>query len=113
MCGISGVISFKNKIDSKTISKIIKSIKNRGPDDDGYWTSKDKKNLLVNTRLSIIDTSERGKQPMISSDNRHIIVFNGEIYNYNDLKFELKEYNFKGKSDTEVILYLYKKHKEH
>ena len=113
MCGISGVISFKNKIDSKTISKIIKSIKNRGPDDDGYWTSKDKKNLLVNTRLSIIDTSERGKQPMISSDNRHVIVFNGEIYNYNDLKFELKEYNFKGKSDTEVILYLYKKHKEH
>ncbi len=112
MCGISGVISHKNKINFQTISKVINSIKNRGPDDDGYWISNDKKNLLVNTRLSIIDPTKNGKQPIISSDNRHIIVFNGEIYNYKDLKFGLKEYNFRGRSDTEVVLYLYKKYKE-
>lgn len=112
MCGISGAISFKDKVDTKTVSKIIKSIKNRGPDDDGYWISNDKKTVLVNTRLSIIDTTKNGKQPIISSDKKHIIVFNGEIYNYKLLKNKLNEFNFKGTSDTEVILYLYKKYKE-
>ena len=76
MCGIAGIISFEKKINIKEISGIINSIKHRGPDDHGHWICNDKKNLLVNTRLSIIDISKNGRQPIISTDKKHIIIFN-------------------------------------
>jgi len=65
MCGIAGLFHFcDQKIENKKIFRIIKSIKSRGPDDDGFWISDDKQKLLVNTRLAIQDISKNGKQPM-------------------------------------------------
>ena len=112
MCGISGIYNFTNKnINSKLIiDKIIKIQHKRGPDGNGIWQSKCKKITFGHNRLSIIDLSEKGNQPFISSDNNLIITFNGEIYNYKELKNELKKNKviFKSNSDTEVIIESYK-----
>ena len=112
MCGISGIYNFTNKnINSKLIiDKIIKIQHKRGPDGNGIWQSKCKKITFGHNRLSIIDLSEKGNQPLISSDNNLIITFNGEIYNYKELKNELKKNKviFKSNSDTEVIIESYK-----
>ena len=112
MCGISGIYNFSNKnIDSKKIIyKIIKLQTSRGPDGNGIWQSDCKKIILGHNRLSIIDLSEKGDQPLISNDKNLIITFNGEIYNYLELKEQLqrKKVIFKSNSDTEVILESYK-----
>jgi len=104
MCGICGIISFSPNSDStSSVEKMMYAMKHRGPDDDGIF-------LMDNVgfgfvRLSIIDLSNNGHQPMTSVDGNLTIVFNGEIYNYIELKEELKNYyEFKTKSDTEVIL---------
>jgi len=103
MCGINGIMSIK-EIDSieSRIKKMNHLLAHRGPDAEGI--------LLINNciafghrRLSIIDTHSRANQPMISNSGRWVIVFNGEIYNYKDLKKHLS-YDFKTNSDTEVIL---------
>ncbi len=112
MCGILGYLKFNDKIDTSGIGKLILSIKHRGPDHQGYWISNDEKKLLINTRLSILDTSKKGNQPFFSKDRRFIIVYNGEIYNFKELKNFLKEFNFQSETDTEVILYLYVKFRE-
>lgn len=105
MCGIVGYGGFSKNI---SLDKAIDLIKHRGPDDDGVQYFKGA--ALGNTRLAIIDLSEKGHQPMFSSDSNLCIVFNGEIYNFKEVKKELeKEYKFKTGSDTEVILYAYKK----
>lgn len=112
MCGIAGYINFKNKIENSIkIQRIINSISHRGPDNKGFWVSKDRNIFLLNTRLAIQDLSVNGNQPFISKDGRYIIVFNGEIYNFKLLKEKLKEYNFQSNSDTEVLLYMYIKYK--
>lgn len=86
------------------------SIAHRGPDDEGVWSSKDDQLFFGHRRLSIIDLSPSGHQPMIDQEG-NAIVFNGEIYNYKELKAELsKNIHFKTESDTEVILDLYKNH---
>ena len=108
MCGIAGVIDLgKNKIDKKIMPSLIKSIKHRGPDFDDYWVSQDQNVFLVNSRLSIQDLSDNGNQPFISEDKRYVIIFNGEIYNFENLKKNLKELKFRSKSDTEILLKLY------
>lgn len=110
MCGIAGAISFTSKKQNHiTIKKMIDIIHHRGPDSDGIWISNDNKVALAHKRLSIIDLSDDGSQPMHSFDNRFVIVFNGEIYNFNDIKLELqkKGYHFKSKTDTEVLLNAY------
>jgi len=112
MCGILGHLKFSGEVDALEINKLIASIKHRGPDHQGSWVSKDKKKLLINTRLSILDTSKNGNQPFFSRDRRFVIVYNGEIYNFSELKKFLKEFEFKSNTDTEVILYLYIKFKE-
>lgn len=85
-------------------------IAHRGPDDEGVWSSKDDRLFFGHRRLSIIDLSPSGHQPMIDEQG-NAIVFNGEIYNYQELKSELSSsIHFKTESDTEVILQLYKKH---
>lgn len=109
MCGIAGIINFnEKKISEREVKLALKSIKHRGPDDNGSWTNNSKNIALINTRLSIQDPSTKGSQPMISNDGRFVIIFNGEIYNFKYLK---KNYfpneNFKSNSDTEVILKLF------
>lgn len=111
MCGIIGKIYFDNNtIAENDILTMNKKIQHRGPDDGGVYISHDKKVGLGHRRLSIIDLSPLGHQPM-SYLNRYWIVFNGEIYNFQEKKELLKKdgYSFKSKTDTEVILALYDK----
>ena len=116
MCGIFGSLYNDNE-DNKNIdySKILNSIVHRGPDDQliKNYTISNKENLSKKiltfgfVRLSIIDLSKDGCQPMYSNDKRYRIIFNGEIYNYLEIKkeLEIKGYFFKTKTDTEVLLY--------
>ncbi|OHA88984.1 MAG: asparagine synthase (glutamine-hydrolyzing) [Candidatus Zambryskibacteria bacterium RIFCSPHIGHO2_02_FULL_43_14] len=98
MCGITGIINPKRP---EIIKKMTDAIRHRGPDDNGYFT--DQYLALGMRRLSIIDLA-RGKQPITSNDGRFIIFFNGEIYNYKEIKKELDDCKFETDSDTEVIL---------
>ena len=84
--------------------KCLSFINHRGPDDQGYSVSS--KAIFGHKRLSIQDLSKNGHQPMFSLDKRYMLIFNGEIYNFEELKIELikKNYYFKSKSDTEVLL---------
>ncbi|MBP7261030.1 MAG: asparagine synthase (glutamine-hydrolyzing) [Bacteroidia bacterium] len=105
MCGINGILSFKgSQLDKTSLVKLMNTaIAHRGPDDEGIYT--EAAISLGHRRLSIIDTSNAGHQPMSSSDGRYTIVFNGEIYNYIQLKKDLSSYyDFRTLSDTEVIL---------
>ncbi len=108
MCGIAGIIDFKNSLNIENLNLMMMKIKHRGPDDEGVFI--DNNVALGHVRLSIIDLSKAGKQPMYCEDGRFIIVFNGEIYNFIELKEELKEkgYRFNTLTDTEVILAAYK-----
>lgn len=111
MCGITGKIYFdNNSVSEQDILTMNKKILHRGPDDGGVFISQDQKIGLGHRRLSIIDLSPLGHQPM-SYLNRYWIVFNGEIYNFQEKKELLQKegYEFKSKSDTEVILALYDK----
>ena len=100
MCGITGIID-KNKSGGEVIKKMTEAITHRGPDEDGFFS--DDCASLGMRRLSIIDLSG-GHQPIESMDGRYAIFFNGEIYNYKELKLELSDYKFKTDSDTETIL---------
>jgi len=104
MCGIVGFVdNVKNK--KKIIKNMSKRIEHRGPDGEGYYT--DDLVAFGQRRLSIIDL-EGGKQPMFDKDEKLVVIFNGEIYNYKELKEELSDYPFQTNSDTEVLLYGYK-----
>ena len=109
MCGIVGILE-KNKkhIDLKELSRFNNSLSHRGPDSYGIYLNKEKNLGLGHRRLSIIDLREVGNQPMTAFD-RFTIVFNGEIYNFHQLKKELTElgHKFKSNSDTEVLLKSY------
>lgn len=111
MCGISGAIS--KDLNSEIMMSMNDEMLHRGPDDFGIYINQiNNKNIgLGQRRLSIIDLSPLGHQPMLSSDEDIAIVFNGEIYNYLDIKETLIKdgYSFKSNSDTEVIIYAYKK----
>lgn len=112
MCGLIGVYNYREKkINSELIlKKIIKLQNTRGPDDSGTWCSKCNKVYFGHNRLSIVDLSIKAKQPFISNDKNYVIVFNGEIYNFKDIKKILieKKVNFRSNSDTEVIVEAYK-----
>ena len=101
MCGITGITDKQVEDFEEGIKKMTKAIAHRGPDDDGFFI--DELVALGMRRLSIIDLS-RGRQPISTSDGRYLIFFNGEIYNYKELRKELTTYNFTTESDTEVIL---------
>jgi asparagine synthase (glutamine-hydrolysing) len=108
MCGIAGLMS----VDAEArIGEMLLSIEHRGRDDEGVWTSKEtdeggRRACLGHRRLAIIDTSEAGHQPMLSADGRFALTFNGEIYNYRELRLELqsKGHRFGTDTDTEVLL---------
>ncbi len=108
MCGILGYVLDQNvdTLDEQVIKSAIEKIHHRGPDHTGFWFSKDGKLALAHKRLSIIDTSHHANQPLMSSQRNMSIIFNGEIYNYQNLRQELidQNYKFKSTSDTEVIL---------
>ncbi len=103
MCAING-FNFKNE---ELVHKMNQVTSHRGPDGAGVFF--DDKISLGHNRLKIIDLSEKASQPMHSFDNKQVIIFNGEIYNFKELKNELRDYPFKTESDTEVILAAYKK----
>lgn len=111
MCGINAIFLKKAKVKPELIAKMNRQIKHRGPDGEGEFISKDAEVGLGHLRLSIVDLSSRGNQPMEDSSGRYVIVFNGEIYNFQELKENLEGEGeiFKTKTDTEVILALYKK----
>jgi asparagine synthase (glutamine-hydrolysing) len=106
MCGIFGLISSGKKVQKRQLSKIIDMLAHRGPDSAGSWISKDCSVGLGHRRLSILDLTNNGAQPMESTSGRYVITFNGEIYNFKKLRQELENLNvtFRGHSDTEVIL---------
>ncbi len=108
MCGIAGFWQDPaSRIDRcAVIRDMADAIQNRGPDDHGYWSDGESGIVLGHRRLSIIDLSVHGHQPMTSSSGRYVIVFNGEIYNFPELRRELEALRtqFRGHSDTEVML---------
>ena len=104
MCGIAG---YFGKGDEPTLQAMSNTLRHRGPDASGIWRSPDGRAGFAHTRLAIIDLSSGGTQPMRSHDGQLAITFNGEIYNFVELKKELTSYPFKTHSDTEVILAAY------
>ena len=106
MCGILGQIKLQNGIirDTNKFARSLNLMAHRGPDDEGHVISEDY--IFGHRRLSIIDLSTNAKQPMITDDGKVIITFNGEIYNFEELRNDLlkKGYHFKSNSDTEVLL---------
>ena len=107
MCGVAGYWNRNRIFDNSEDYLISKSLRHRGPDDFGVWKDKKKGIALIHTRLSILDLSSAGHQPMQSNCGRYIISYNGEIYNHLDIRKELKNYSvntWKSQSDTETLL---------
>ena len=106
MCGIAGFLSTNNTSDFSTvIHKMTDKIAHRGPNAEGFFINENI--ALGHRRLSIIDLSTSANQPFVDGSGRYVIVFNGEIYNYKEVKKSIKEYNFITEGDTEVILAAY------
>ena len=110
MCGIVGSASLLKPIDQDWIKNACNLIEHRGPDGNGNFFSNNNKVGFGHTRLSIFDTSHNGSQPMLDIESKMAIIFNGEIYNFLELKTELISlgYSFSSRSDTEVLLSSYK-----
>jgi asparagine synthase (glutamine-hydrolysing) len=110
MCGIVGIYNQHKPIDIGMLSVMRDSMVHRGPDDAGAWSSSDGRLGLAHRRLSIIDLSPGGHQPMSDHSGKFIIVFNGEIYNFLELRKELENrgHAFRTQSDTEVIIEAYR-----
>ncbi|MCX7177139.1 MAG: asparagine synthase (glutamine-hydrolyzing) [Proteobacteria bacterium] len=107
MCGIAG---YCNGGSPATLARMADAIAHRGPDDAGEWFSSDGNVGLAHRRLAIIDLSPLGRQPMLDASRTAVMVFNGEIYNFRELRGQLESegYDFRGHSDTEVLLVLYR-----
>ncbi|MCK6693640.1 MAG: asparagine synthase (glutamine-hydrolyzing) [Thermoanaerobaculia bacterium] len=109
MCGISGIIHPEGApVAEHQLNAMIRAMKHRGPNDEG-WFSEDGVGLGF-VRLSILDLSPAGHQPMFSADERYVLIFNGEVYNYIELREELKAkgHTFRSGTDSEVILAAYR-----
>jgi asparagine synthase (glutamine-hydrolysing) len=111
MCGIAGLFvgtssPWSRNSAASIVQQMIDVQRHRGPDAEGAWLDERNRCHLGHRRLSIIDTSDAGRQPMISSDERRVITFNGEIYNYLELKPQLQAHgrDIRGRTDTEVLL---------
>ena len=108
MCGIAGIYGTEKMVDSNAIiAAMTDSMNHRGPDAEGHFT--DENLVLGHRRLSIIDLNEKSNQPFHSNNGRYTLVFNGEIYNYRELKESLTDYSFTTDSDTEVFVAAFEK----
>jgi asparagine synthase (glutamine-hydrolysing) len=111
MCGITGVWSQDPNQDRirGEITEAVATLRHRGPDDEGIWMNGSGV-ALGHTRLSILDLSDLGHQPMVSTDGRHVIIYNGEIYNFAGIRSRLIDvgHTFSGTGDTEVVLHAFK-----
>ena len=112
MCGINGIFAFGDSappVDEAELLRTREHMARRGPDGAGLWLSSDRRVGLAHRRLAIIDLSETGAQPMATVNGRLTITYNGEIYNYRELRRELETRGcvFRTQSDTEVLLQLY------
>lgn len=112
MCGIAGFLGRQGDLSSQRLwefgSLMVESLAHRGPDDSGIWLDEGAGLVLGHRRLSVLELSSAGKQPMLSASGRFVISFNGEVYNYGSLRKrisdECSEMRFRGQSDTEVVL---------
>src|SRR4051812_28765880 len=115
MCGIAGIFAYGDQaqaVDSNELLTIREAMAARGPDGAGLWLDASRRVGLAHRRLAIIDLSSAGSQPMPSHDGRLVITYNGELYNYKELKRQLGDlgHRFSTNSDTEVILELYRQY---
>ncbi len=107
MCGIAGILQASPSIDAVAcLQSMLQATSHRGPDHRGIWSSSDRRVTFGHNRLAILDLTSDGHQPMHSECGRYVITYNGEVYNYLELKKELIDlgHRFRGNSDTEVIL---------
>ncbi|MCR4276188.1 MAG: asparagine synthase (glutamine-hydrolyzing) [Candidatus Parcubacteria bacterium] len=107
MCGVAGTIGIRN---NRALTEMLGALQHRGPDDEGEYYDANRGVALGHRRLSIIDLSQAGHQPMASEDGSVVVVFNGEIYNYKQLTGELRQqgFTFRSTSDTEVLVHGYR-----
>jgi asparagine synthase (glutamine-hydrolysing) len=107
MCGIAGIVNFRGKpVEPEQISRLLDRMAHRGPDGARTWFNAERSVALGHRRLAIIDPGASGNQPMATADGRYVITYNGEIYNFLELRHELEAQGavFRTESDTEVIL---------
>src|SRR5258708_11932870 len=110
MCGVVGFITSKNLVTSELVTEMASALAHRGPDDSGVWVDQDAGIALGHRRLSIVDLSPNGHQPMRSRCGRYVIAFNGEVYNFQEIRKQLDSRSssgpipWRGHSDTEVML---------
>src|SRR5262245_26763853 len=105
MCGIAGIAG--NGPKQPHLAAMVDAQRHRGPDGQGFYEDRADRVALGHNRLSIIDLSAAGRQPMASCDGRVVVSFNGEIYNYRELRVELASYPYQTRTDTEVLLAAY------
>jgi asparagine synthase (glutamine-hydrolysing) len=104
MCGIAGILKYTGPNLRRVVSEMVSAIRYRGPDNSGVWSDPDYGLAIGHARLSILDLSAAGHQPMVSASGRYVIVFNGEIYNHLELREQLGGLSWHGHSDTETLL---------
>src|SRR5688500_16293391 len=108
MCGIVGLLDRAHSARNldQTIEAMAGTLRHRGPNDRGHWVDAGRGVALAHTRLSILDLSPSGHQPMVSSGGRFVLTFNGEIYNFREIRSRLESagHRFRSESDTEVLL---------
>jgi asparagine synthase (glutamine-hydrolysing) len=110
MCGIAGwLLKDPCRRGTTELQRMLEAIRHRGPDDTGAFVSQDSHVAIGHNRLSIIDLTSGGHQPMVNRDNGDVLSFNGEVYNFRELRRELeaKGYRFRSESDTEVLLFAF------
>lgn len=115
MCGIAGIFAYHADappVEEQELLRVRDAMERRGPDGAGVWISEDRRRALAHRRLAVIGLAQSGAQPMHTRDARLHVTFNGEIYNYRDLRrdLEIRGHRFFSDTDTEVLLYLYAEH---
>ena len=107
MCGFAGYLSNTIKANENIVMDMVKNVNNRGPDSEGLWIDSKNSFAVAHKRLSILELSDAGNQPILSSNKRYVLAFNGEIYNHLDIRETINkkfEYSWCGRSDTETLI---------